>query len=228
MASPQATPNEPPSDTFKLRKELPQSHKALIERGFIRECYDDYYSMVLSFLNEERTKIVVTGTPGIGKSIFYMYFFERCIVDRPNQRVVVAAFNKKRVLMTCKEWKDRELIALDKLPIGKEGDLFLFDGPAGFVLEDATMICFTSPNEKFLQEMIKYTYAYRLRYVPNWTLQEQRCARDALQLRINNATLRQRWGYFSGTVRYAFENDLETVKLAAMNVNQDLSKIKSV
>ena len=226
MPSPQALP----PDTFKLRKELPQSYKALIEKGFIRECYHDYYSMVMSFLNEGRTKIVVTGTPGIGKSIFYMYFFERYIMDRPNQnqRVVVAAFNKKRVLMSCKEWKDGELIALDKLPVGKEGDLFLFDGPVGFVPADATMICFTSPNEKFLQEMIKFKSAYRLRYMPNWTLLEQRCARDAIQLGINDAKLRQRWGYFGGTVRYTFENDLETVKLAAMNVNQALRKIKSM
>ena len=71
MASPQATPNEPPSDTFELRKELPQSYKALIERGFIRECYDDYYRMLLlSFLNEGRTKIVVMGTHTVAKTTF--------------------------------------------------------------------------------------------------------------------------------------------------------------
>ena len=166
MASPQVASNKPPWDTFKLRKELPQSYKALIERGFVRECYDDYYKMILSLVREGRTKIVVTGTPGIGTSIFYMYFFERYIVNRPNdQRVVVAAFSEKRVLVECKEWKGGELTALDKLPIGKEGDLFLFDGTTGFVPGEATMICFTSPNEELLQEMIKYTHAYRLRYM---------------------------------------------------------------
>ena len=64
MASSQAsgTANAPPSFTFALRKDLPQSYNALIERGFIRECYDEYYSMVWAFVDEGRTKIVVTGT----------------------------------------------------------------------------------------------------------------------------------------------------------------------
>ena len=230
MASSQASgsPHVPPSFTFVLRKDLPQSYKALIERGYIRECYDEYYSMVWAFVDEGRTKIVVTGTPGIGKSIFYMYFFERTIVERPERRVVVAAFNKNRKLMKCKEWKDGKLITLEKMPLGNEGDLFLFDGPPEFAPADATMICFTSPNMDFLQEMIKFTAAYRLRYMPNWTLQEQRCARDVLQLRINDAKLRQRWGYFGGTVRYTFENDLEAVKVAAKDVKKALGKIKSM
>ena len=64
--------------------------------------------------------------------------------------------------------------------------------------------------------------------MPNWTLQEQRCARDALQLGVSDATLRQRWGYFGGTVRYTFENDLEAVKLAVMNVNHALGAITSM
>ena len=69
--------------------------------------------------------------------------------------------------MSIDEWKDGELIVLDKLPVGKKGDLFLFGDPAGFVPEDATMICFTKPRKKLLQQIIKYTYAYRLYYMLN-------------------------------------------------------------
>ncbi|KAG3112858.1 hypothetical protein PI124_g8655 [Phytophthora idaei] len=42
----------------------------------VRECYEKYYQFVKKMLLVNREKCVtVTGTPGIGKSVFYAYFF---------------------------------------------------------------------------------------------------------------------------------------------------------
>jgi hypothetical protein len=40
---------------------------------YVRECYEEYYPVIEQFVltGEEKKGLTVTGTPGIGKSVFY-------------------------------------------------------------------------------------------------------------------------------------------------------------
>ncbi|KAE9329356.1 hypothetical protein PF001_g954 [Phytophthora fragariae] len=59
---------------------------------FERDCYDEYFRLVdHQVVNEKQKCVTVTGTPGIGKSIFYVYFFDRFRKAHPGEWIVVAA-----------------------------------------------------------------------------------------------------------------------------------------
>ena len=51
-------------------------------RIFVRECYKEMYDLIMKMNNiedidERRCRFLVTGTPGIGKSLFALYFIKR-------------------------------------------------------------------------------------------------------------------------------------------------------
>ena len=66
---------------------------------FVRDCYKEYYENVVSLLEaQDLWYISVTRTPGIGKSMFYVYFFHRFTKENPNSKIVTASFSKERKL----------------------------------------------------------------------------------------------------------------------------------
>jgi hypothetical protein len=48
----------------------------------------------------------VTGTLGIGKSVFYLYFFESSRRENPDKKVLTASFSRERVMEDCVLWKE--------------------------------------------------------------------------------------------------------------------------
>ena len=72
---------------------------------FVRPCYDRYYRFFLELLYgpEDMDYISVTGTPRIGKSLFYVYFIQRYRTEYPAPRVSsLHLFTVDRVLEECK------------------------------------------------------------------------------------------------------------------------------
>uniref|UniRef100_H3GSV3 Uncharacterized protein n=1 Tax=Phytophthora ramorum TaxID=164328 RepID=H3GSV3_PHYRM len=56
-----------------------------------------YYRLILDLFRTLHI-ITVTGTPGIGKSTFYGYFFEHYKSTHPNTTIIAASFTKKSVM----------------------------------------------------------------------------------------------------------------------------------
>jgi hypothetical protein len=58
---------------------IPQAFDYKGRNFYIRSCYDKYYNIIMDklFGKSDYSYISVTGTPGIGKSMFYMYFLNR-------------------------------------------------------------------------------------------------------------------------------------------------------
>ncbi|KAE8973807.1 hypothetical protein PR003_g34986 [Phytophthora rubi] len=61
------------------------------EDYYVRECYKEYYPLVELFVLTEESCLTVTGTTGIGKSVFYAYFFEEFWKAHSDDWIVVAA-----------------------------------------------------------------------------------------------------------------------------------------
>ena len=113
-----------------LVPELPMTEEygLFTQHFYVRQCYDAYYQMIISLLEgralecnftgpqnnyvtvkeldeplEFRYRFVtVTGTPGIGKSMFYQYFFKRNRNENPSKQIVTASFDKDRHLEECR------------------------------------------------------------------------------------------------------------------------------
>ncbi|KAG7376573.1 hypothetical protein PHYPSEUDO_013126 [Phytophthora pseudosyringae] len=88
---------------------------------YVRECYPVYYEMILRLLKLTRNQIkrveavTVSGTPGIGKSIFFAYFFTRYCYENETATIVTASFNKDSEMTQVVVWKDGELVDKAKM-----------------------------------------------------------------------------------------------------------------
>ncbi|OWZ23136.1 hypothetical protein PHMEG_0002033 [Phytophthora megakarya] len=72
---------------------MPLVHMHEVDGCFYeRDCYNEYYHLIEDLIvNMHKQCVTVTGTPGIGKSLFYAYFFERFMKSHFERWIVVAA-----------------------------------------------------------------------------------------------------------------------------------------
>ncbi|KAK1941315.1 hypothetical protein P3T76_007181 [Phytophthora citrophthora] len=88
---------EEPKETFREGecKELPVlpfvDKYRLGKYYYTRACYAEYYKLVNEMLNDQERCVTVTGTPGVGKSIFYAYFFKRFRKEMQGKNTCVVA-----------------------------------------------------------------------------------------------------------------------------------------
>ncbi|KAG3039573.1 hypothetical protein PC119_g2071 [Phytophthora cactorum] len=75
---------------------LPFSTWRVFLRTYLSKCYEEYYRAVEELLVvEEERCVTVTGTPGIGKSIFYAYFFDKFWWVHRVEWIVIAASHER-------------------------------------------------------------------------------------------------------------------------------------
>ncbi|KAL3669156.1 hypothetical protein V7S43_005540 [Phytophthora oleae] len=75
--------------TQAFPRELLMENDYTLPDYYVRKCYSEYYNLILEML-ETYDIVTVTGTPGIGKSIFYAYFYQH-YKSRPETTIIAAA-----------------------------------------------------------------------------------------------------------------------------------------
>ncbi|KAI9983773.1 hypothetical protein PInf_007848 [Phytophthora infestans] len=76
---------------------------------FVRACYDVYYKKVEDLLlNDKKQCVTVTGTPGIGKSIFYAYFLDRFKKANPTWTIIASAHTPEAEVTSLAVFKPGE------------------------------------------------------------------------------------------------------------------------
>ena len=175
-----------------------------------------YYSLLfreICIALEENDYITVTGTPGIGKSVFYMYVYRKLRIKYPDTVFVVATFDKRQlqnafIFMSGQE-KGKRLSSLEFETIADEypGSFHLYDA-APKVKPDATMtkckmITFTSPNPSWESSIHKVS-THQYFYVDLWTFDELKKAKSIVEelKAIPNEELLKRFRIFGGVARY--------------------------
>jgi hypothetical protein len=237
-ASPPLTINAPVED-------VPQSNRFVRGSFFVRDCYPAYYDKIIESLTvhtSTKRLISVTGTPGIGKSIFYLYFFLKYKKEHPDERLLTASYTKERKLEECKLWKSANevnagckdgedpLLVKEYESIPKDAcALYLYDGPPDMKPKGSStkMIAFTCPNAGWFGMTSKYEEHSKV-YMPNWTLSEIEMANDALQLKLAQNDLKVRFDLFGGTVRYTLVPDATFVEDGRSYIQTALSKISTI
>ena len=208
-----------------VQYQLPMSYEFLESKFYVRNCYEEYYNHIMNLLMNPRMKYIsLTGTPGIGKSIFYLYFFQR-FRNENNVSIVTASFGKDRKLLKCLVFEPGKVegVEYEKIPKIK-GSIHLYDGPPEIQPPDNKMVCFTSPNYSWLDGMEKAANHIPL-YLPVWTLQELWEANELLELELDVLTIEERFLLFGGSARYCLT--LNT-KFYNRGVKKLESKAKSI
>ncbi|KAG7376164.1 hypothetical protein PHYPSEUDO_014143 [Phytophthora pseudosyringae] len=152
---------------------------------------------------------------GIGKSVFYAYFFQRFLKEVDDTWIIAMAYRKNHIYKATvfkDDGKSEELGFPSTKDIGmawkmahKQGKkvFFLCDGPPDRML--SPMVVFTSPNEEWLKEVKK---DHSTLYMPLWTCEELKEAAFALGLAessgITDEAVEARFNTFGGVARECF------------------------
>ncbi|KAG7390842.1 hypothetical protein PHYPSEUDO_006664 [Phytophthora pseudosyringae] len=221
---------------------------------YVRKCYEEYYQIVMEMLNAGKKFVTVTGTPGelhdcysihlhgggIGKSVFYAYFFQRFRKEVGDTCIIAMSFVNDRIAGATvfeDDGKSEEL----KFPSTLEADidmawkmahtqgkkvLFLCDGPPESVR--SPMVVFTSPNAKWLNAMRKNNSTL---YMPLWTCKELQEAAFALGLaessNITDVAVEARFNTFGGVARECFLTTQFLVNKARSELVTEIKKISN-
>lgn len=197
---------------------------------YIRDCYKVYYDLITACLNSGKYfYLTIVGTPGTGKSLFYLYVFRRYRLEHPDVTIVAAAFDKERVLMDCwvyEAGKDR--VCFDKTIPDIDGALYLYDGPPLQCPRSPNkMVCFTCPNYRWMDKYARETCHVCL-WFPAWTYDELLEANEVCELQLSEDTLRNRFNFFGGSARYCLSFDSISVSNARTALESKILLIDSL
>lgn len=208
--------------------DIPQAYDFEGEKIFVRRCYRDYYRHVMERLTDTRVKMLsVTGTPGIGKSAFYLYFLQRYQRENPTHTIVAAAWNKSNQLIRCVKI-DPTGLSTQCAGVPKEADIYLYDGPPPMKQPGtAKMVAFTCPNDTWFSQILR-DRGHRRIFMPVWTFPELQLANIELDLGIADEELRSRFALFGGSVRYCLCTDSEYLQLGHEQLMAGINNVTSL
>ena len=178
---------------------------------YVRDCYPHYFEIIWKDLFvDQMDSVLITGTPGIGKSIFYIYVLERMKAELKDTVIVLASFSKKSQLKSCVILAPgQDPIELEK---GKsipkiQNAMYLYDGIPDVVEQGPVKtVIFASPDHEFLKEHSKNS-TMKKRFMPLWTESEILEAAESLELKLGYEFIQNLMLRFGGSVRYIFTED---------------------
>jgi GTPase SAR1 family protein len=223
---------------------LPRAHPPNERHYFVRPCFHRYFEYIKTEFIGGRDQITLTGTPGIGKSIFINYFIEEYFKIDPNIVFFVFAFTKDGFLH---DYEGAAVISLKNGVIvcdfienlfaggkvfsnilAKIGDnyLVIYDGWSnkGY-LNRVKCLCCTSPNYEWYRQNDKARDIWI--YMPLWSRDEIENANSALSLGISEESLNKRMDMFGLSVEYVLETDLKYVMKGAEYLENARGMFKS-
>ncbi|TMW65710.1 hypothetical protein Poli38472_008352 [Pythium oligandrum] len=187
------------------------------ENFYVRKCYNWFYSAVEKILLKKGERCVtITGTPGIGKSVFYAYFCDRFRQQHPDICVIAMSFSetivteavvfmpgdkpKSTAVPGCIE----PLVDETSSEAERQGIevLFLCDGAPARQRRDGDMVVFTTPDPTWLRHVRKNANTY---YMPVWTLVELQEAARALGLPLTDEQVETSYEIFGGDARFCLK-----------------------
>ncbi|KAF4041134.1 hypothetical protein GN244_ATG06666 [Phytophthora infestans] len=226
--------------TEEFSAALPMENLYPISHFYVRDCYAEYYELILKTLYECNYKIVtVTGTPGIGKSVFYGYFFHR-YKSKPNLTIITASFTTESKMKEAVVFRggadcgsasgsshqfirDAQVAALKR----KDEVLFLYDGPPDIEPKmPSKMVCFASPNEQWLSKVSKKEEACTL-YMPLWDEGELIAAAASLKMPISPQKIEERFSIFGGVARCCLARNEKFVIARKRELESDIAGMDS-
>jgi len=206
----------------------PMSYPFQGSRLYIRECYPVYYELVMAcFRSGTFDFLSVTGTPGTGKSMFYLYVFNRYRAEHPQEPIITASFRKDRTLKLCRVFFPGDTFPqiFKEIPQDIDG-LHLYDGPPSGEPANGKMICFMSPNRVWLN-LHEHNQRHKPIFFPPWTLDELVEADRDCELGIGPDTITKRFLFFGGSARYCLSLTDDVCAQGYDKIFDELIAIKS-
>ena len=172
---------------------------------YVRSCYTKMYDILQDNLGMER-KLIVTGTPGIGKSCFGLYWLFRSVQDGKNVIYEYGTREDRR----CYLWTSEKLLikvnrqgpsAFYRSYLNKADTVQLVDSRGDPFIGDACQtIVFSCPREENFHDFLKH--GARMFYMPLWSASELEYCRGKIYSELPEACMNAAVGAFGRVPRY--------------------------
>jgi hypothetical protein len=211
---------------FPVRHPFLPSH---LSHLYIRQCYIDMFKIIEDNVAMKCQRFALTGTHGVGKSVFLFYMLWRLARIQGNETIVLhRACDGNRVFVFTKT-NCYQTFGLERVH-------HMLDDPATWYLTDtltpppgqylATTILVASPDRRHYSEFLKHTLGVHLHFMPVWSLDE---VLDVVSKRsLPEDVVVERFHMIGGIPRFGFQFNYTLIDdaLAILNI-QRLSHITS-
>ncbi|KAI3644083.1 hypothetical protein MP228_010247 [Amoeboaphelidium protococcarum] len=173
---------------------------------FVRKCYVDVFDLLMENVAVGREHFGISGTPGIGKSQFFLYILYRVMNDSPwKPKRIVYQVNQQ---FFCYDLRKHYVVALEPLQssmlIHEQDTLYVIDGLYAVPLSSSCVTLFiSSPLSDHFREYVMQKKA-TVWYLPVWTLEELSACRQECYSRFPQDTLLERFHMYGGVARSVF------------------------
>jgi hypothetical protein len=196
---------------FSIKHYLLPDH---VDKIYIRRAYEDLFALISKDLNpanpqDRLHRFTITGTPGIGKSIFIFYLFWRLA----NEETVKAVIFRREGELGCIYvfqhdgcWETFDYDDLDEL-LDDPATWYLVDSYVNRPAEVKAITIFVTPVKLQHDMCFSYSAAAQPYYLPVWSLEELKVAASLSRTRVKE--VEERYSFIGGIPRYIFDKDFD-------------------
>ena len=213
-------------DGFLHFEHIPPFFPDNFEALYVRKAYEDLFAIICKNCDPDPPKkrlhgMAISGTPGIGKSMFLFYVLWRLanmelkgtvILRRQLDEEEIYVFQNEGCWITM-DHKDIRLLLKDP------NTWYLTDAllpPPG--LPKAITILVSSPSEKYYSEFLKYSHVAPLHYLPVWSLDELKLV--APSYNRSEDVVKERFDMIGGVPRYVLEKDDDLEEIVKLSMEK--------
>ena len=184
-----------------------------IKKLYVRKCYQEVFDLLLDKISSGMESFAISGTPGIGKSLFFVYILYRLMKDfsakalslKPNRIIYHTSTSRK--CFTLSEKTVTAIPELDAELIVREQDtLYIVDGQTIPMSSSCIVLFISSPRSAPYKEFVKQKMAKEW-YLPVWTLEELSTCREHCYADLGLEILNERFRIYGGVARFVFHSD---------------------
>ncbi|KAG9416841.1 hypothetical protein AC1031_001233 [Aphanomyces cochlioides] len=157
-------------------KLLPYPNKEL-QKIFVRTCYEDIYALLMAKIKNGVNAFGISGTPGIGKSLFFIYILYRLVHDQSSQvsfkRIIYQTADLVFTMFDLENYSVFEMESFGKQNWLRDPQTFyIIDGGLSAPFLSACIVLFiASPRSKRYRGFVKQRDAQEW-YMPVWSFEE--------------------------------------------------------
>ncbi|KAJ3316509.1 hypothetical protein HDV06_003316, partial [Boothiomyces sp. JEL0866] len=182
-----------------------------IKKIYVRKCYEDVFELLIK--NIKMKSFAISGTPGIGKSVFFVYILNRLMRDfkektlslRPNRIVY-----QNSIEYTCFNLENQTAVELEHLEakalVRQQDTFYIIDGQTTPMSSSCISLFISSPRSKQYKEFVKQKMAKEW-YFPVWTLEELQTCQRYCYSDLSIEILKERYRVCGGVARFVFHKD---------------------
>ena len=197
-------------DLTEYRKALPEGKWPFTFSApyvYVRDCYPSLFERIMHPKKHDKTQgYIVTGTPGIGKTVFLTYALYRLL--NMGKRVFLTAEDDKAVYEFLPEPQVAQKHA--NSPSKKKLDIwYLYDSATPNPTNNQTSILAACPKK--LKKFSFFRKDARTFYAPIWTFDELRTVKKLMYADQDDELFRLKYRVFGGSARILFKMSDELI-----------------